>query len=169
ASSGQLTKARELNRRAIDLAQRANRKEEAAIYEAVAAWSEVLSGNMELANRQAQQALQLSGSKDVKAICAVVLALASDSAQPTRLAKDLAGRFPEDTQVRFIYLPDIHAAAALQSGDAAGAVENLAPAAPYDLAEMFLKFGATSAYLRGQAYLAGRNGPAAASEFQKLL
>src|SRR5262249_23683057 len=65
ASSGQFTKARELNRRAIDLAQHANRKEEAAVYEAVAAWNEVLSGNLELASRQAKQALELSTDRHV--------------------------------------------------------------------------------------------------------
>jgi tetratricopeptide (TPR) repeat protein len=169
ASSGRLTEARELNRRAIDLAQRASRKQEAAIYEAVAAWSEVLSGNMGLGRRQARQALELSTDKHVEGICAVVLALASDAARATRLAKDLLARFPEDTQVRSIYLPEIRAAAALQSGDAAGAIENLVPAAPYDLAFIFSNFGSASAYLRGEAYLAEGNGPAAVGEFQKLL
>jgi eukaryotic-like serine/threonine-protein kinase len=169
ASAGQLREARELNQGAIDLAQHANRKEEAAVYEAVAAWSEVLSGNLGLASRQARHALELSTGKHVEGICAVVLALGSDSARATRLAKDLAVRFPEDTQVRLIYLPEIRAAIALRSGDAAGAVENLAAAAPFDLAFIFPNFGSVSAYLRGEAYLAERNGPAAVGEFQKLL
>jgi DNA-binding winged helix-turn-helix (wHTH) protein/tetratricopeptide (TPR) repeat protein len=169
ASSGQLAKARELDRRAIDLAQRANRNEDAANYRATAAWSEILSGNMALAIRQAQQASQLSGTTNVKTICAVVLALASHSGQATRLAKDLAAGFPEDTMVRVIFLPDIRAAVALRSGDAAGAIENLAPSAPYDLALFSFNLGPPSAYLRGEAYLAEGNGPAAAGEFQTLL
>jgi tetratricopeptide (TPR) repeat protein len=169
AASGQLTKARELNRRAIDLAQRANRTEGAAGYEIDAAWSEALSGNMEEASRQAQQALQLSGSRDVKPLCAVVLALAGHSAQANRLAKDLASGFPEDTFIRSIYLPDIRGALALRSGDPAGAIDILAPVVPYDFAYTSNAFGLASAYLRGQAYLAQGNGGAAAGEFQKLL
>jgi DNA-binding winged helix-turn-helix (wHTH) protein/tetratricopeptide (TPR) repeat protein len=169
AARGQLTKARELNRRAIDVAQHENRKEEAAAYKAIAAWSEILSGNVGGASRQAQQALQLSGSIEAKAICPVVLALASRSGQATRLAKDLAGSFPRNTKIRFFYLPAIRAAVALQSGDAPGAIEHLAPVVPYDLALTLYGFGLASAYLRGQAYLAEGNGTAAAGEFRKLL
>jgi tetratricopeptide (TPR) repeat protein len=169
ASGGQLTKAGELSRRAIDLAQRANRKEDAAGYQAADAWSELLSGNMDVASQQAQEALQLSGSSNVKAVCAVVLALASRSGEATRLAKDLAAALPENTLVRFVYLPDISAAIALRRGDAAGAIESLAPSVPYDLAYTLYGFGLASAYLRGQAYLAQGNGGAAAGEFQKLL
>src|SRR5262249_51576082 len=147
ASGGRLAKARELNRQAIDLAQHANRKEEAAIYEAAAAWSEVLSGNMELASRQARQALELSTNRHVEGICAVVLALASDAAGATRLDRDLQARFPEDTRVRFLYLPEIRAAGALQRSDAPGAIDNLTPTARYDM-DYFLP-GSASTYLRG--------------------
>jgi len=170
AAGGQLTKARELNRRAIDMAQRANRNEEAAGYKMYAGWSEALSGNMGTASQQAQQALQLSGSRDVKPVCAVVLALASHSAQATQIAKDLAGDYPQDSVLRFIDFPLIRAAAALGSGNPAGAIYNLAPVVPYDFAyRSSYAFGLASAYLRGQAYLEEGNGSAAAAEFQKLI
>src|SRR4029077_6093230 len=113
--------------------QRADEKETAAGYEAEAAVREALVGNISQAKQQAQAALALSTGRDVEAVSAIALGLAGDSAQATRLAADLAKGFPEDTIVRFHYLPMIHAAAALQSGSPAKAIEALAPATPYEL------------------------------------
>src|SRR6266566_1701223 len=60
AYGGQFAKARELTRRASDSAQRADKKEAAAGYEAEAAVREALVGNMSQAKQQAQAALALS-------------------------------------------------------------------------------------------------------------
>ena len=168
AYGGQFAKARELTRRASDSAQRADEKETAAGYEAEAAVREALVGNMSQAKQQAQAALALSTGRDVEAVSAIALGLAGDAPQATRLAADLAKRFPEDTIVQFEYLPMIHAAAALQSGSANKALEALVPAAPYELG---LIGGLTlyPVYLRGEAYLAAHQGSAAAAEFQKIL
>jgi serine/threonine protein kinase len=165
---GQFAKARELMRRASDSAQRADEKEVAAAYEAEGAAREALVGNLGPAKQQAQAALALSEGKDVEAVSAIALGLAGDSPQATRLAADLAKRFPEDTFVQFEYLPMIHAAVALQSGSATKALEALALAAPYELGSIG---GLTlfPVYLRGQAYLAARQGSAAAAEFQKIV
>ncbi len=167
AYAGQFSKARELTRRASESAQRADEKETAANYEAEAAWREALVGNMSLAKQQAQAALALSNGKDVEAIAAFALGLAGDAAQATRLAADLAKRFPEDTIVQSNYLPTIRAVAALQGGSASKAIEALLPAAPYELG-----LGGQAlypVYLRGEAYLAARQGSAAVAEFQKIL
>ncbi len=98
-------------------------------------------------------------------------ALAGDSAQAARLADDLGKRFPEDTIVQFDYLPMIHAAVALRSGDAGKAVEALAAAAPYELgaSNPVVTFALYPVYLRGEAYLAAKQGAAAGAEFQKIL
>ena len=133
AYAGQFVKARELTRRASESAQRADEKETAAGYEAESALREALVGNMSQAKQRAQAALALSTGRDVEAISAMALGLAGDAAQATRLAGDLAKRFPEDTIVQFGYLPMIHAAVALQSGSATKAIEALAPVAPYEL------------------------------------
>jgi hypothetical protein len=167
AYGGQFAKARELTRRASDSAQRADKKETAATYEAAAAMDEVLVGNMSQAKQQAQAALAFSTSGDFEAAwSALALGLAGDAPQATRLAADLAKRFPEDTIVQFEYLPMIHAAAALQNGSATKALEALAPAAPYELGTAA---GLYPAYLRGEAYLTAHQGSAAAAEFQKIL
>ena len=166
AYGGQFAKARELTRRASDSAQRADNKEVAAGYEAEAAGREALVGNMSQAKQQAQAALALSTGEYVEALSAIALGLAGDAPQATRLAADLAKRFPEDTNMQFEYLPMIHAAAALQSGSATKALEALAPAAPYELG-----YGGQlyPAYLRGDAYLTAHQGSAATAEFQKIL
>jgi serine/threonine protein kinase/tetratricopeptide (TPR) repeat protein len=166
AYGGQFQKMRELMRRAVESASRADEKETAALYRAGAAYWESLAGNADLAKQQAQAALALSNGRDVEGLSALGLALAGDSAQATHLVDDLGKRFPQDTLVQSGYLPMIHGAMALASGNAAKALDALTPAAPYEI-------GAGSpgypAYLRGQAYLKLRQGSAAAAEFQKII
>jgi len=170
AYAGQFSKARELTRRASESAQRADEKETAAGYVAESAWREALVGDMSLAKQQAQAALALSTGRDAEAISAFALGLAGDTAQATRLAADLAKRFPEDTIVQSNYLPTIRAVAALQGGSASKAIEALVPAAPYELGSPGqLNFALYPVYLRGEAYVAAHQGSAAAVEFQKIL
>ena len=174
AYAGQFAKARELTRRAADSAQRADEKETAADYEAEAAVREALVGNMDLAKQQAQAAVALSTGRDVEAMAAIALALASDSAQATRLADGMAKRFPEDTVVQFEYLPMIHASTVLGGGrskEPDQAIAALAPAAPYELGGLVqtANFALYPVYLRGQGCLAAKQGAAAAAEFQKIV
>jgi eukaryotic-like serine/threonine-protein kinase len=167
AYRGQFSKARELTRRASESAQRADEKETAAGYEAEAAWREALVGNMSLAKQQAQAALALSTGRDVEAISAIALGLAGDAPQATRLAGDLAKRYPEDTIVQFNYLPTIRADAALQGGSATKAIEALVPVASYELGSVGQAL--FPVYLRGEADVAAHQGSAAVNEFQKIL
>jgi eukaryotic-like serine/threonine-protein kinase len=161
AYGGEFAKARELTRRAVDVALRADEKERAAVYKAEAAVDEALVGNLAFARQEAQAALGLANGRDAEGESAIALGLAGDAAQAERLASDLGKRFPEDSRVRFNYLSMIHAVVALRSGDGGKAVESLA-AAPYD-------FGFYLTYLRGEAYLAAKQGAAATVEFQKIL
>jgi hypothetical protein len=169
ADSGELDKARELLRRAADSAQRANKMEAAAGHRVDAALRDALVGNVAWAKQEAQAALALAKGKDTEAIAATALGLAGDSAQATRLASDLDKRFPEDTIVRFEYVPMIQAALALRSGDSGEALAALSAARPYGLGTSAPFYAPYSVYLRGEAYLAARQGAAAVIEFQKIL
>jgi len=171
SSAGQFAKANELSQRASESAQRADEKETAAGYQAEAALRAALVGDMAFAKQQAQTALELSDGGDVKAMSAIALGVAGDSASATRVADDLNQRLPEDTIVQFDYLPMIRAAVALRGGAAEKAIAALAPAAPYELgaASQNLNFLLYPVYLRGMAYLAAKQGTAAAAEFQKIL
>lgn len=168
---GELARSRLLTRRAVESALRVDEKEAAAIYEAEGALREVLVGNKELAEEHVRAALAISRGRDVEGFSALALALAGNSVHATRLADDLGKRFPQDTIVQFNYLPTIHAAAWLRSSNAVKAVESLTSAAPYELGGNFenLNFVLYPVYLRGEAYLAQKQGTEAAVEFQKIL
>jgi eukaryotic-like serine/threonine-protein kinase len=167
---GEFAKSRELTGRAADSAQRASEKEAAAEYKSHSAVREALAGDMPSAKQDAQAALAIATGRQVEGFSAVALGLAGDSAQAERLAADLGKRFSEDTIVKFDYLPMIGAATALHSGDGKRAIESLSASAPYELGETnsSFTFALYPVYLRGEAYLAAKQG-AAVNEFQKIL
>ncbi|HEY1262247.1 MAG TPA: winged helix-turn-helix domain-containing protein [Terriglobales bacterium] len=167
---GQLAKARTLAQGAIESARNEDEKEAAAVYAAQAAVREALIGNAGEARRGARTALTSSRGRDVESLAATALALGGDFVEAARLAGDLAKRFPEDTIVQFHYLPTIHAAALLQSRPGKQAVDFPA-AGRYELGGnlLTLNFILYPIYVRGEAYLAAKEGAAAALEFQKIL
>jgi len=174
AYSGHLQEARRISRRAADLAQQAAKREMAASDEAGAAVREAFFGNAPAARQNANAALKLSKGRDVVYGAALALVLVGDSSESQTLAKDLERRFPEDTGVRFSYVPTLGALAALNHGEPAKAVELLQIAIPYELgvppSAMIGFFAAFyPIYVRGEAYLAEHKGAEAAVEFQKVL
>src|SRR5262249_34839063 len=119
---GQLTKAREFSRRAMESAQRGNEKETAAGYEAEAALREALFGNL-AEPRELAAALRISPGRDVRYATAIALAVAGDSRQAQTIADDLNKDFPEATTVQFNYLPTIRALLALNHKEVPNAVK----------------------------------------------
>jgi len=171
AHAGQFAKARDLTRRAAASAQRADKPETAAAYEAEASVREALVGNRSLAKQQAKSALAASNDREVEAMSAMALALAGDSSQALRLAGDLGRRFPENTIVQFNSLPPIYAAVALQENESGKAIQALTASVPYELGEtsQSATFTLYPVYLRGESYLAAKQGLAASVEFQRIL
>src|SRR5580698_997108 len=170
-SYGKFAQSRELIRSAVDSALRAKETETPAEYLAHDAIREALAGNAAFAKQQVQAGLKLSKGKRVTSFAAIALALAGDPAGATQLVDELAKRFPEDTIVRTEYLPMAHASLALRSGEAGRAITALEAAAPYELGQLndVFTFGLYPVYLRGEAYLAAKQGAAAADEFQKIM
>jgi eukaryotic-like serine/threonine-protein kinase len=171
AYNGEFARSRELTRRAAESAQRSNEKETAGEYQAHDAIREALAGNAAFAKQTSETALAAANGRQVEGFSAIALALAGDSVQALRLAGDLNKSFPADSIVQFDYLPMIHAALALRSGDSARAVDALAASVPYELGQRntSFTFALYLVYLRGEAYVAARNGAAAVSEFRKIL
>jgi len=173
AWSGHLQQARMMTRRAVEKGKQAHQPERAAMFEAGSAVREAFFGNHLEARQRAEAALELSKARDAEYGAALALALSGDIAGSQPLASDLKKRFPEDTCVRFTYLPVHGALVALNRGDSASAIEQLQAAAPYDLAiscSWFGYFGNLYApYVRGEAYLASHRYTEAAAEFQKVL
>jgi hypothetical protein len=174
AYAGRLQKARVLSRLAIALAQQQGNRERAALFAIRSALWEAFFGSAREAKQGVATALGLASNREVEYGAAVATGLAGDSAHAQALADHLWIEFPEDTSIRFSYLPVIHAIVALRRDDAAGAIHALEPAIPYELGaprgSVTCYFGALYPILfRGEAYLAGHRGPEAAREFQKLL
>ena len=166
AYSGHLDEARKMSRRAIEFAQQENYRESAALIETQSALREAFFGNVPEARQTAMSALALSKTRDVQYAVAFALALSGDYSRSQALTDDLSKRLPEDTTVRFTYMPTLRALLALKHGEPAKAVELLQTAIPY---EVGLLGNLYPAYVRGEAYLAARQGREAAAEFQKIL
>jgi DNA-binding winged helix-turn-helix (wHTH) protein/tetratricopeptide (TPR) repeat protein len=174
AYGGQLRNSRAFTHRAEELANEANQREEAALFEAGAALREAFFANAPVAVGRATAALGLSKNKDVQYGAAFSFALAGDNSMAEMLANDLEKRFPEDISVRFSYIPSIRALLALNKRKPAKALELLEVSAPYELgaphSSMHGFFGALCpVYVRGMAYLAAHHGREAAAELQKIL
>jgi DNA-binding winged helix-turn-helix (wHTH) protein/tetratricopeptide (TPR) repeat protein len=174
AYAGRLQKARVLSRQAIELAQQQGDRERAAQFAIRAALWEAFFGNAREAKQGVATALALAGNREVQYGAAIATGLAGDSAQAQALADHLWIEFPEDTSIRFSYLPVIHAIVALRRHDPAGAIHALEPAIPYELGAprgaAGCYFGALYPILfRGEAYVADHKGPEAVREYQKLL
>jgi tetratricopeptide (TPR) repeat protein len=167
---GKLKNARELTGRAMDSAQHNDAKESAAAYQAAAALREAEAGNREQARAEAKAALKLAPNRDVRAMAALALARAGDTAGAEKLAAELDKAFPLDTLVQRYWLPTIRAGAALERKDPDRAIELLKAASTLELSvPTNLAIFLCPTYLRGEAYLMLHDGNAAAAEFQKFI
>jgi len=164
---GRLEKARELSSRGVAGAQAKGRHEVAASTEAEAALREALFGYRSEALKLAQDALKLSRGKQAEYMAALAFALAGSAERARQLTDDLAARFPEDTIIRFNFLPSVRALIELDHQNPTNALQVLQPAAPYELGQNAPSLWPV--YARGQAYLAAHQGAQAALEFQKIL
>ncbi len=174
AYTGHLQEARRMSQRAVDFAEESGHQEKAALFETRAALREAFFGNAPAAKRSAMEALALASDRESQFGAAFALALSGDSSRAKTLANDLEKNFPEDTAVRFNYMPSVRALLALNHGEPAKAIELLQTAVPNELGQprsaVNWFFGALyPVYVRGQAYLASHQGDQAAGEFQKIL
>jgi eukaryotic-like serine/threonine-protein kinase len=174
AYTGHLQEARRMSQRAVDFAQEAGHREKSALFETRVALREAFFGNAAEAKRSAMESLALAKDREVQFGVAFALALSGDSSRAQTLANDLERDFPEDTAVRFNYMPSVRALLALNHHEPAKATELLQTAVPNELGQPRSAvngyFGALyPIYVRGQAYLALHQGAQAAGEFQKIL
>jgi eukaryotic-like serine/threonine-protein kinase len=174
ASEGRLKNAISLSQHSVALALQGGKREQAAVFETRAALWEAFFENSIEAKRTATAALALAGNREVNYGAALALALSGDSTQAEKLANDLEKSYPEDTSVRFSYLPVIRAVVAVQHGEPFKAIDTLQVSAPYEMGSPRCSqtafFGSLyPVFFRGQALLAAHKGAEAANEFQKIL
>ena len=175
AYAGHLRKARQLTQSAVDASLRAESKDDAAMWWYRAALREALFGNAKEARDIAAEALKLQPeSRAVKLETALALAMAGDTTRTESLEQDLAKHYPLDTLIQSLWLPTIDARLAIVSKKPTAAIDRLQAAAPmelgYDSFETTMSRSCLYAVeVRGEAFLATGNGPAASAEFQKIL
>ena len=165
---GKLIKARDLSHRAVGSALRADTKERAAFWQVNAALRDAELGKAATAKQEVATALALSSGRDVKVMAALTLARSGEFSKAATLVQELSKDCPSNTMLKVYWLPTIKAAMELSRGNSANALEMLEAARPYELGNPSFINSLYPVYVRGQAYLSGHNGNAAAAEFQKL-
>jgi serine/threonine protein kinase/tetratricopeptide (TPR) repeat protein len=166
---GRLEKARDLARRAADSAVRADAKETGAQWLAFQALREAELGNAAAARQGVAHALALAPGRDVKVLSALVLARSGENAQSRTILEALQRSDPTNTYLKVYWFPVIEASIAMAQQAPDQAIVALEPSLPYELGGPPPGTAMYPAYIRGLAYLAQRNGSAAAAEFQKFL
>jgi len=171
---GHLKRARELNRRAVDSLERIGRKERAARERMIGAIREAVVGNPEEARQGAILALgQPAAGQDAKTYAALIFAWLGDTSRAELLADDLGKEMPKGTIMQSVILPTVRAETELSKKNPERSIELLRAAVPYELSLAAFRAdyeGCLYAiYVRGQAYLAAKQGAAAEAEFQKVL
>lgn len=170
---GRLRNAREYSRRALETARRQSFNEVAAEIQVGQALREAEFGNYDQARQAVATALKLSVGPVPKLLASLALARAGDITRAQTLADELSKRFPSDTILQRYWLPTIRGSMELARKSPAKALDAL-QSVSYELGAVGLYVGLSIGYLypvyvRGQAYLATRQGKEAAAQFQKLL
>jgi eukaryotic-like serine/threonine-protein kinase len=173
AYAGRVKEALRMSLHAGDLAQEAGHEERSTLFVTPPVLWEAFFGNTSEARRRVPALLERPHGRETEYAAALALAISGDSSKSEMLAKDLEKQFPEDTSVRFSYLPTVRAVLALKRGEPAKAIEILQVVTPYDLASPRSvndgSFGALyPIYVRGLSYLAVGESAQAISDFQKI-
>jgi serine/threonine protein kinase/tetratricopeptide (TPR) repeat protein len=173
AYAGHLGKARELTRRSVDSAVRADSKETGAFWLENSALREAGFGNLSNARQVAAEGLKLvPASQGVEVEAALADAMADDRTRAQSLVQDLNNLHPVDTRMQLLWLPAIRGQLLLNQKNPAGALNALQSASAIELGEIefFTNLSCLyPTYIRGQAYLAAGQGKEAAAEFQKII
>ncbi len=168
-----MRKARELSRRAVEVAQNSQLIEPAAIWEGIAALREAVYGNVEEARKGAEKVLEISpNSRDAQILAIFVLTRVGEVRRAKTMLDDLAAANVSNSVVQSAWLPTIRAQAEMFGQKPAQALELLDVVKPYERGQLVGNLSYSCmipVYLRAEAYLGAKRGPQALAEFQKLL
>src|ERR1700752_192722 len=156
----QLSQLRDAN----ELALRAQAKEVVASYTADQAVRAAWLGRFSEAVTLAEDALKIEHNRNVLTSSALAFALAGEAARSQPLIAELEQKYPKDTRVNQLWLPEIKEALELRKGNAKAALDLLEPTKNYEAAAAFW-----SQTLRGMAYLKLAQGAMAVAEARKIL
>jgi len=163
---GQLKKAEDLTRRALDLFKTQDRKENAGQVMIVLGSNAALFGKCQQAREHVTNGLALSRGRISTPLAALVFATCNDLPRAQSLLDESLKLYPKDTIVASMVAPLIRAEMERNHGNAAEATQLLEAVRGYDLG---IVAGVGNNYLRGSLYLLQRKGNEAAGEFQKII
>jgi serine/threonine protein kinase/predicted Zn-dependent protease len=164
AFAGEWRKSQDYLRRAVELAVRAEEKENAADYSGFQAVRAAWMGQFAQARVLAETALKFDRSREATFTAAFALAFAGEAAKVQLLIQELEQQHPKNTAVNQVFVPELKAVLALHNGDAQAALA---------LLELARRFEATDEFwqqtLRAMAYLKLGKGAEAAVEARKVI
>ncbi len=160
---GQIRQAQDFYDKARQVGERVQIKSAEGGALAERAWALTLAGYRKEAIEACNASLAIFQDYNQKLQVGSILAFVGEHKKALSMAAEVAKNRPDDVIVQNVLVPEVKAAAALDSGDAAKAIEFMKPASAYDKANL----GAL--YLRGLAYLKNKQGADAAQEFEKIL
>jgi DNA-binding winged helix-turn-helix (wHTH) protein/tetratricopeptide (TPR) repeat protein len=158
---GHFSKLRSLSETLVEQQSRANRMENVTQELAWHARVESYLGNYALARKLCRQAGE--ATKESLDYCAKALGNAGEVTQAEALEAKLDRLVPENTCFQKVHLPLIRSVIERERGDAAKAVDSLAPVMQYEQTTIEIP------YQRAQAYLAAKEPAKAAAEFEKVI
>ncbi len=170
AFRGQMQRAKDFSRRAVNLANLNNVNGVAGIYAAECALRAAFCCADESAEFTADlknltdKALNLEQNPLIVPRVILALILGNLIEEAEKLLGEMNAEYPKNTLVTHLWLPVINAALALQKDNAAEAVENLEIAGRFEPAAEFYP-----QYIRGLAFLKLGKRAEAAREFEKIL
>src|SRR5260370_13454031 len=173
AYSGHVQKARELSRRAVEVAQHAQLNDPAAIWQGISALREAMYGNLEEARKGADKVIEIAPkSRDAQTLTILVLSRVGDARRAQTMLGDLAAANVSNTIVQSAWVPTVRAQTAMLNQKPTQALEFLEAVNPYERGQLIGNLSYSCmipVYLRAEAYLGASRGPQALAEFQKLI
>ena len=166
---GKLQPARAAFAQSESVSQRLGYKEFSGIILARQASCEAELGNIKESRQKISDALDLSQDRDTRAIVMTVLPRTGDTTRSQKISGDLIRQYPTDTLLNKVFVPVAQAASDLQRNQPAQAVARLEIATPYELGSGPGTSGYWVNYIRGEAFLASKQGAKAAAEYQRIL
>ncbi len=163
---GRLKDAKELMEREIQALQSSGLKEIMASYPAMLALREAELGDYSNARKYAASSSSLARSRTTLPLLAIALGMAEEPKSALMMIDEMNRLYPSDTTIHGVYIPIAQAALELRRGNWDEAIRLLEPTRRYESGRQweFLPL-----YVRGLAYLRGRQGGEAAEEFQRII
>src|SRR6202142_1520627 len=133
AASGQMRKAQELMEHSVQVTDRLGYKDTSANTHASWALTEAEVGNAPKAREFAAASMSEARGRGNLEAAAIALAMSGDAARAQALVDDLSHRYPSDTLLHSVSMPEVAALIALNRKAPGQAIDALRAATPYEL------------------------------------